>query len=150
VIEVARAVLGAIDLDPASCAEANETVRAAAFYTPRHDGLRRPWFGRVWLNPPYGKHVAGWVDKLLADHGRGAVTAALALLPARVDTRWFARLDGYPRCFIAGRLRFSDADAAPADRCMDVSWMQWPSSPLDGRALARGPANDAIDDVLLA
>jgi hypothetical protein len=42
------------------------------------------------------------------------VTEAVALVPARVDTEWFRRLDPFPRCFIYGRLTFANgANPAP-------------------------------------
>ena len=46
IIERARAVLGEIDLDPASNAHAQKTVRAKRFYTKDDDGLSKPWSGR--------------------------------------------------------------------------------------------------------
>jgi hypothetical protein len=54
VVEAARRVLGAIDLDPASCLEAQQTVRADSFFTAGVNGLFQPWRGRVFLNPPGG------------------------------------------------------------------------------------------------
>jgi hypothetical protein len=47
IIEIARACMGGIDLDPASCAIANDTVKASRFYDTRQNGLKRPWFGRT-------------------------------------------------------------------------------------------------------
>src|SRR5512134_1699762 len=44
-VEAARACLGAIDLDPASSATAQATVRAARFFTRDDDGLKQEWRG---------------------------------------------------------------------------------------------------------
>ena len=68
-INAARRVLGGIDLDPASCAEANATVQAAVFYSEQDPGLEhRPWKGRVWLNPPYGRLAGAFVVRLAEDY----------------------------------------------------------------------------------
>jgi hypothetical protein len=59
------------------------------------------------LNPPYGRTIATWVEKLVREYVCKSVTEAIALVPARLDTRWFNKFRDYPVCFIAGRLRFS-------------------------------------------
>lgn len=51
-VERGRRVMGSIDFDPASCAEANETVRANVWYGVEENGLLQSWFGNGWINPP--------------------------------------------------------------------------------------------------
>ncbi len=82
-IEPARATMGSIDLDPASCARANQTVKAATYFDRTADGLRQHWYGRVWLNPPYSDYrgqAAAWASKLLAEYQSGRVEQAVLLV----------------------------------------------------------------------
>ncbi len=109
-ITLARDVLGVIDLDPASCEVANQSIQANQFYSIDDDGLALPWFGRVWLNPPYGKTIGEWVEKLCFEYETGHITAALALLPARSGSAWWRRVSRYPMCFLHGRIRFVGAE----------------------------------------
>lgn len=106
IIEKALAVMGGIDLDPASSLEANKAVLAKQIYTIDDNALMQSWFGRVWLNPPYGDDVLPFVDKLLVSVESGEVVEALLLVAARTDTAWFRKLREYPRCFIWGRIKF--------------------------------------------
>lgn len=104
--------LGAIDLDP--CADTQRTVPAVRHFTRAESGLHQAWVGRVYMNPPYGRPIAAWIAKLLDEVALGHVTAAIALVPARTDTAWFRRFDGWPVAFWHGRLRFGQAPhAAP-------------------------------------
>jgi hypothetical protein len=54
ICQAACVTLGGIDLDPASCEEANRVVQATRFFTREENGFKRPWEGRVFLNPPGG------------------------------------------------------------------------------------------------
>lgn len=51
-VEAARKVMGWIDLDPASCDLAQGVIQAKQYYT--EGGLEKPWYGKVFLNPPGG------------------------------------------------------------------------------------------------
>ena len=56
IIERVKLVFGGtIDLDPASCEEANKTVGALHYFDEQQDGLKQQWFGNVFCNPPYSK-----------------------------------------------------------------------------------------------
>ena len=91
IMDRAICVLGGVDL----------------YCTPQDHGLTVPWHGRLYVQPPYGQGISRWVDRLVTDYQAGQVTAAIVLIPARTDTRWWRRLNDFPRCFITGRLRFS-------------------------------------------
>jgi len=114
IIERAVAALGVIDLDPCSNSRTDPRIPALNHFTAEEDGLTLLWFGRVYMNPPYGREIVAWVDKLATEYESGRVEHAIALVPARTDTAWFRRLPAYLVCFVSGRLSFSDHDnAAP-------------------------------------
>ena len=64
IIERTQKTLGKIDLDP--CSGPEKTVPAIHSFTKKEDGLRFAWCGRVYMNPPYGKEIGAWVEKLVA------------------------------------------------------------------------------------
>jgi len=76
--------LGEFDLDPCSPEpEIRPWDTAAGHFSKSDDGLKTPWFGRVWCNPPYGRETFKWMKKL-AEHGNG-----IALIFARTETIGF-------------------------------------------------------------
>lgn len=117
VLDLARDLLGIIDLDPASSAVANERVRARRYYTREDDGLSKPWCtadgraARIWLNPPYGK-IGGvgqsglFLDRLIGEHRAGRVWEGLILVNVATGAAWWERMWGLDVCFCARRLRF--------------------------------------------
>jgi ParB family chromosome partitioning protein len=107
-VEAARRVLGGIDLDPASCAEANVIIQAARFYTESDDGLRQAWKGRVWLNPPYGRRASSFVAHLASQYTAGNITAAVVLVASSAtSTTWFRPLSDGALCFTDHRINFN-------------------------------------------
>lgn len=106
IIECVLRVLGEINLDPCSN-EGEPNIPALSHFTVRDDGLAQNWFGRVYMNPPYGRVISLWAEKLNTEFIRSHVIEAIALVPARTDTDWFRLFRDCAICFIDGRLRFS-------------------------------------------
>lgn len=106
------APLGEFDLDPCAAPEPRPWPTASTHYSQPHiDGLTEPWFGRVWLNPPYSREAVKWLRRL-STHGRGT-----ALVFARTETAWFvetvwASADSI--LFLDGRIHFHHADGTRA------------------------------------
>jgi hypothetical protein len=99
-----------IDIDPASNDKTNPNVPAHIHYTQDENGLLYPWRGKIYLNPPYGKVIGLWTEKLVHDHEEHITEEAIALVPARTDTDWFEPLFPYLICFIHGRVNYNDGD----------------------------------------
>lgn len=101
---------GPFDLDV--CATL-ENSKCQKFFTPHDDALSRHWPGHCWMNPPYGREIARWLQHACREtYDLGNASQVIALLPARTDTSWWhdfvlqfaAHID-----FIRGRIRFEGA-----------------------------------------
>ena len=112
-IEAARNVLGKIDLDPASCQTANETVKAVRFFNKEANGLKRDWKGNVFVNPPYGRTgQTDWTKKMVEEYTRGNVKEAIILVNSATGNKWFQKLWEYPICYPNRRIKFVSGDNA--------------------------------------
>jgi phage N-6-adenine-methyltransferase len=85
--------------------------KCAAYFTAAEDGLTKEWRGRVWLNPPYGRHgggIAAWMAKALASSRAGATV--VCLIPSRTDNAWWHEsvMQAAEVRFVRGRLKFGD------------------------------------------
>lgn len=86
--------------------------KCPAFFSKADDALSRPWssFGRVWLNPPYGRRIGSFMRKAFEESRAGALV--VALVPARTDTVWWhdwvsGKADVV---FLKGRLKYLDEE----------------------------------------
>lgn len=102
------------DLDP--CAPFRSKIQTArrCYSWIFQDGFALPWFGRIWLNPPYSTAaIAPWLARLM-HHGTGT-----ALIFARTDTDYFHRyvFEGATAAlFIRKRLNFHRLDGTRAQK----------------------------------
>lgn len=95
------------NLDPAA---SPENTKAPEYFTAEVDGLTRPWHGRVWCNPPYGKtSTPRWLAKAKAEVDQGRADLAVCLVPARVETSWWRQYEADPEVFtrVIGRIKWS-------------------------------------------
>ncbi|MGB8900940.1 MAG: DNA N-6-adenine-methyltransferase [Methylocella sp.] len=127
-IEPAVEVMGGIDCDPASCADANKIVGAKVFYSQDGDGLKQEWHGRVWLNPPYAiKLLKPFTSRLLEKYACGKITEAIVLTNNVTETSAIQTLiqSCHAICFPEGRIDF---DKPPEQKMAK-------SNPLHGQML---------------
>jgi hypothetical protein len=107
IIERVRTVLGDITLDPASDAIPQAWIRAEHYFTQADDGLSKPWFGNVFLNPPYCGNAAKWAAKMIDEYRSGRVASAIMLINSQHGYKWYEDLWAtFPVCCLRNRLRF--------------------------------------------
>ncbi len=126
-VEMCRKAMGSIDLDPASCFEANEAViKATRFYSEADDGLQQPWVCEtLFMNPPWNRQgsisaLPPWLDKLLQALASGNVKQATVVANTSTDSEPHQKLMKNADAFalLCGRVRF----IPPLDR-------DWSSNP---------------------
>ena len=90
-----------------------ENAKCDRFFDKGDDGLKQKWTGTIWMNPPYGRDIAKWMQKAFESSLEGATV--VCLVPARPDTQWWHNYAtrGEIRSY-KGRLKFGGAEnAAP-------------------------------------
>lgn len=97
------------DLDPASPGPRVVPWVPAKVHVLDH-GQNVGWFGRVWLNPPYGPDLPAFVERM-CQHGDG-----LMLTASRTETRWWqaAAQSADALCLLRDRLHFIRNDGLQA------------------------------------
>jgi len=123
-LEPLYSVFGAFDLDPCSPTSGRTApVRAKVHYTETDDGLSLPWFGTVYMNPPYGRSIHNWTAKAKAEVAQGNAKVVVGLLAARPATAyWHRDIAGSASIFfLKGRLKFGNAEqVAPFPSCLVI------------------------------
>jgi len=99
-------------LDPC-CTKDN--AKCERHFTIAEDGLSQDWSkDRVYMNPPYGRQIGGWIEKAYKESLKGAIV--VCLIPARTDTKyWHNYIFGKAQVFfLRGRVKFGDGkNSAP-------------------------------------
>ena len=107
------------DLD--ACASA-ENAKCETFFTKEQDALQQRWRGTVWMNPPYGRKIASFMQKALEESRVGATV--VCLVPSRTDTAWWHRYAKRGQViFLKGRLKFGGSKtSAPFPSAIVIFW----------------------------
>lgn len=100
-----------------------ENAKCARYFTKEDDALVQTWSGRVWVNPPYGREIGGFVEKGARSVFSRDAEVVVMLLPARTDTAWWHDwvMSAQEIWLIRGRLKFGGAkNCAPFPSCVVV------------------------------
>ena len=92
-------------------AATRENTLCERFYSKEENGLKQPWTGVVWCNPPYSKgNIAQWVKKAISELDRdGGPEMTMMLLPSDTSTAWFhdmVWMRAEDVTFLKGRIAF--------------------------------------------
>ena len=121
-VDLAREVMGRIDLDPFSSDLANVTVRADRWYTKEDNGFDQMWDGRVWMNPPCTRGLIGEsICKLAGSVRAGQVSEYITLTINATHSKWCQSLLTLSSlvCLPDRRISFIQPDTLEAKRGND-------------------------------
>jgi len=105
IIERARTLLGQIDLDPCTAELPQTWIKATTYYTLNKPATG-PWYGKVWLNPPFDD-AASWINNLEKRFLSAGVTEAVAIVNSALGYKWYEELwRNFPVCCLRERLCF--------------------------------------------
>ena len=105
------------------------------FISIDEDALSVPWFGRVWLNPPYGRGIGRWIQKAYEESQSNA-DLVVCLVPARTCTAWFHDWAVRGRItFLRGRIKFVGAQSAAPFPSMLIEFYRGASPNQSGLSL---------------
>lgn len=123
-IELVYAVMGDIDLDPASSEQANNAAVGAAKIFTEADGDAswkldgNPWHGKIYCNPPYGGLAGKFTVKALHELAQGRASEVILCLSGYAyETKWFRPVlqdVTLPICWVNGRVKFVRPDGVRA------------------------------------
>jgi hypothetical protein len=116
--DAVRELFGEIDLDPASNEKANTWIGAAQIYTAVDDGRVKPWHGRVFVNPPYGKTetnksmAEAFCQRAIDQYEDGTIEACVILVNSLHSQSWQKPLYAYPICLVDHRISFVSGEGS--------------------------------------
>lgn len=89
-----------------------ENTKCRNYFTKEDNSLTRRWPTDCWnwLNPPYGRELPFWCEKVQRENEYFLVKTVM-LVPARTDTQWFHQHvmnKAEAIYFVEGRIKFID------------------------------------------
>ena len=107
-----------------------KNAKCKNFLSEKEDALNKNWCKkgrRIWLNPPYSRHMGKWIKKAYEESKKGCLVACLVY--SRTDTIWwhdYVIKHAWKIHFIKGRIQFISSkdgktkSAAPAASCVII------------------------------
>lgn len=117
---------GQIDLDPCSNPQSQVPATKRFMLELGQDAFKQHWAGKVFINPPFGRGLAAWTQRVVEEYNNGSsVSEVIMLIPAAVGTKMWQDIifrHASAICFLKGRVKFQGADASAPMDCALVYW----------------------------
>lgn len=111
ILDPVRELFGGIDLDP--CTIESNPTEANNWFTEDEDGLGAEWHycDNAFVNPPYGKALYTWIEKVVTEAASGMKIVLLVSASSRWDqAKWQRIYSPQLTTFVMprGRVKFLD------------------------------------------